>query len=85
MTTAMTRNIRPPRRSRLDPTITGLALMMMVERLNYYATTNQVVATRDELLDTLVERHHLGAVRLSAAFGGRSRVGSSAGARLVLC
>jgi AcrR family transcriptional regulator len=55
MTTAMTRNIRPARRSRLDPTITGLALMMMVERLNYYATTRQVVATRDELLDTLVD------------------------------
>ena len=55
MTTAMTRNIRPPRRSKLDPTVTGLALMMMVERLNYYATTRQVVATRDELLDTLVE------------------------------
>ncbi len=29
--------------------------MMMVERLNYYATTKQLVATRDELLDTLVE------------------------------
>ena len=28
--------------------------MMMVERLNYYATTQQVVASRDELLDTLV-------------------------------
>ncbi len=55
MTTAMARNIRPPRRAKLDPTVTGLALMMMVERLNYYATTKQVVATRDELLDTLVE------------------------------
>ncbi len=54
MTTAMARNIRPPRRAKLDPTVTGLALMMMVERLNYYATTKQVVATRDELLDTLV-------------------------------
>ena len=55
MTTAMARNIRLPQRSKLDPTIAALALMMMVERLNYYATTNQVVATRDELLDTLVE------------------------------
>jgi AcrR family transcriptional regulator len=55
MTTAMARNIRPPRRSKLDPTITGLALMMMVERLNYYATTRQVVVTRDEMLDTLVD------------------------------
>jgi AcrR family transcriptional regulator len=55
MTTAMARNIRVTRRSKLDPTITGLALMMMVERLNYYATTKQLVATRDELLDTLVE------------------------------
>ncbi len=43
-----------PKRSKLDPTIAALALMTMVERLNYYATTNQVTATPDELLDTLV-------------------------------
>lgn len=55
MTTAMARNLRLPRRSKLDPTVAGLALMMMVERLNYYATTKQLVAARDELLDTLVE------------------------------
>ena len=56
MTAAMTRNIRPPRRPEARPDQSpALALMMMVERLNYYATTSQVVATRDELLDTLVE------------------------------
>jgi AcrR family transcriptional regulator len=55
MTAAMTRNLRLPRRAKLDPTVTGLALMMMIERLNYYATTRQVVASRDELLDTLTD------------------------------
>ncbi len=56
LTAAMTRNLRLPKRSKLDPMIAALALMTMVERLNYYATTNQVVASRDELLDTFV-RH----------------------------
>jgi len=51
---AMARNLQVPKRAHLDPTITGLALVMMVERLNYYVATKQVVATRDELLDTLV-------------------------------
>lgn len=36
-----------------DPTIATLAVMMMVERFNYYAATGQVDATRDELLGTL--------------------------------
>ena len=51
---AMTRNIRVPKRSKLEPEVAALALMTMVERLNYYATTGQVDATRDELLDTLM-------------------------------
>jgi AcrR family transcriptional regulator len=55
LTAAMTRNIRLPKRSRLDPTIAALALMTMVERLNYYASTSQVQASRDELLDTLAD------------------------------
>jgi AcrR family transcriptional regulator len=51
---AMSGKLKVPKRSKLDPTIAALALMTMVERLNYYATTNQVTATPDELLDTLV-------------------------------
>ena len=47
--------VRIPKRSGLDPTVATLALVTMCERVNYYATTNQVKATREELLDTLVE------------------------------
>ena len=47
--------VRIPKRTGLDPTVAILALVTMCERLNYYATTNQVKASRDELLDTLVE------------------------------
>jgi AcrR family transcriptional regulator len=47
--------LRLPRRAGLDPGIAALALVTMVERLNYYATTQQVDATRDELLDVLVD------------------------------
>ncbi len=54
LTEALARNLRVPKRSKLDPTVAALAIMTMIERFNYYATTNQVVATRDELLDTLV-------------------------------
>ena len=54
LSAAMTRSLRLPKRSGLDPAIANLALMTMVERFNYYATTGQVDASRDELLDTLV-------------------------------
>jgi len=47
--------VRIPKRTGLDPTVAILALVTMCERLNYYATTNQVKASRDELLDTLVD------------------------------
>jgi len=46
--------LRLPRRAGLDPGIAALALVTMVERLNYYANTRQLQATRDELLDVLV-------------------------------
>ena len=47
--------LRLPRRAGLDPGIAALALVTMVERLNYYANTRQLQATRDELLDVLVD------------------------------
>jgi AcrR family transcriptional regulator len=50
---AMQGSVQVPKRSKLDPAIASLALMTMVERLNYYTATNQVSATPDELLDTL--------------------------------
>ena len=61
---ALTRRMRVPKRSGLDPTVATLALMMMVERLNYYAASGQVeLHDEDELLDTLTD------VIMAAAFG----------------
>jgi AcrR family transcriptional regulator len=60
---ALTRRMRIPRRSGLHPTIATLALMMMVERLNYYAAGGQIGASDDELLDTLTD------VIMAAVFG----------------
>jgi AcrR family transcriptional regulator len=61
---ALTRRLRVPKRTGLDPTIATLALMMMVERLNYYAASGQVeVHDEDELLDTLTD------VIMAAAYG----------------
>jgi AcrR family transcriptional regulator len=47
--------LRLPRRAGLDPGIAALALVTMVERLNYYANTRQLQASRDELLDVMVD------------------------------
>lgn len=47
--------VRVPKRSGLDPAVASLALVIMVERVNYYATTGRVKVTRDELIDTLME------------------------------
>ena len=58
----LTRRVRVPRRSGLDPTIATLAVMMMVERF-HYAATGQVDASRDELLDTVTD------VIMAATFG----------------
>jgi AcrR family transcriptional regulator len=61
---ALTRRMRVPKRSGLDPTVATLALMMMVERLNYYAASGQLdLDDEDELNDTLTE------VIMDAAFG----------------
>ena len=61
---ALTRRMRVPKRSGLDPTVATLALMMMVERVNYYAASGQVeLYDEDELLDTLTD------VIMAAAFG----------------
>ena len=62
---ALTRRLRVPKRSGLHPTIATLALMMMVERFNYYAASGQLdlAASPDELLDTLTD------VIMAAAFG----------------
>jgi AcrR family transcriptional regulator len=55
LTEAMTGRVGRLRRNGLEPAIAALALVTMVERLNYYSATRQLAASRDELLDTLVE------------------------------
>jgi AcrR family transcriptional regulator len=47
--------LRLPRGDGLDPGIAALALVTMVERLNYYANSRQLEATREELLDVMVD------------------------------
>ena len=85
MTTAMARNIRPPRRSKLDPTVTGLALMMMVERLNYYATTKQVVRQPRRTARHPGRGHHARRCSPETTSGpSRSRVERSSAARPML-
>jgi AcrR family transcriptional regulator len=42
----------------IDPQIAGLALVAMVERLHYYATTRQVRVERDAMIDTLAAVTH---------------------------
>jgi hypothetical protein len=37
----------------LDPVIAALALVAMLERLNYYALAGQVHAEREDIIDTL--------------------------------
>jgi AcrR family transcriptional regulator len=64
MALALTRRMRLPKRSGLHPTIATLALMMMVERLSYYATSGQFdLDDEDEIIDTLTD------VIMAAAFG----------------
>jgi hypothetical protein len=61
---ALTRRLRVPKRSGLHPVVATLALMMMVERVNYYAASGQLpVDDGDELLDMLTD------VIMATAFG----------------
>ena len=40
-------------RSGLDPTVSALAIVAMIERFHYYVLSDQVSVTRDQMLDTL--------------------------------
>jgi AcrR family transcriptional regulator len=42
----------------LDPIVASLALVAMVERLNYYVLSRQVDVTRDDMVDTLARVMH---------------------------
>jgi AcrR family transcriptional regulator len=42
----------------LDPQVASLALVAMIERLNYYAMTHQVRVERDAMIDTLATVTH---------------------------
>ena len=51
--------------SRVDPNHSALALVGMVERLNYYVSSRRISVGDDDLLDTLTSITHVG------AFGAR--------------
>jgi AcrR family transcriptional regulator len=42
----------------IDPQVAALALVAMIERLNYYAMTRQVRVARDAMIDTLASVTH---------------------------
>ena len=42
----------------LDPTVAALALVAMLERLNFYVLTGQVPIERDAMIDTLTRVTH---------------------------
>jgi AcrR family transcriptional regulator len=43
---------------RVDPAIAALALVAMIERMNYYVLSKQIAVTRDEMIDTLTDVMH---------------------------
>ena len=56
----------------LDPQVAALAIVAMIERLNYYLLSRQLGIGRDEMLDTTASIIHVG------LFGGARRsVGTS--------
>jgi AcrR family transcriptional regulator len=52
-TRVLTRRIEETSQPGLDPTVAAVALVAMLERLNYYAVTGQVKLTRAEIVATL--------------------------------
>ena len=53
----------------LDPVVTSIALVAMIERCNYYVLSNQVEIGRDAMIDTLATVTH------AALFGSSSSQG----------
>lgn len=49
---SLTRNLRIPARAGLDPTVASLALVAMIERLNYYVIAYDLPYDRDEVVET---------------------------------
>ena len=42
----------------LDPVVTSIALVAMIERCNYYVLSDQVEITREAMIDTLAAVTH---------------------------
>ena len=55
----------------LDPRHSAVALLAMVERLNYYVVSRRIAVHDDELLDTLTSITHVGAFGGTANGNGR--------------
>jgi AcrR family transcriptional regulator len=54
----LTSRIEEASPSVIDPNLTAIALVAMLERLNYYAITRQVKVSRAELVETLARVTH---------------------------
>jgi AcrR family transcriptional regulator len=52
---AIARRLAPARADRFDPQVAALAIVAMLERLNYYALTGQIDLPRDRLVQTLTD------------------------------
>ena len=57
-TRVLTDRIRAVAPPGLDPTVAALALVAMLERLNYYVISDQVKIDRDRMVDTLARVTH---------------------------
>jgi AcrR family transcriptional regulator len=57
-TTRFTNRISDVLPAGVDPTIAALALVAMLERMNYYVLSRQVRVSRDEMVDTLTDVMH---------------------------
>lgn len=57
-TRALTRRIGQATPSDLDPVIASVAIVAMLERLNYYVLSRQVKVNRTEMVDTLARVTH---------------------------
>ena len=55
--------IRDAGRSPVHPAIAALAMVAMIERLNYYVLSRSIDIDRDEMIDTLATIVHVGVFR----------------------
>jgi AcrR family transcriptional regulator len=77
----LTERIAPTAPTGVNPAIAALALVAMVERLNYYVLSRAIDVDRDEMLDTLATVVHVGVFGGGAPAGRPTRRGRTKSAR----